>query len=172
MVLYTGLIFNSLQLKPEEHVMPVLDKALAERIVTQLGGVAEDQKPLWGTMTPAQVRGHLMMVVRYTLGEGPEIPFKGNWKTKNIFKHLILNGIVEIPHNIKLPRQKDGQPAPVPEATLEELEEALTRYMEAHSTQADLPTRTHPFFGPLTPREWLRFHVAHFRHHLKQFDCW
>lgn len=151
--------------------MPKLDAALAEKIVSRMSTLSEDTRPQWGKMTPAQMRGHLRMVVEYTMGNGKEIPFKGNWKSRMIFRPLILNGIVPIPHNIKVPRQKDGSEVPTPDATVEELQSTLKRYVEAVAA-GKLSPRTHPFFGLLSAAEWQKFHAAHFKHHMTQFGVW
>ena len=89
--------------------------------------------------------------------------------SKTVFKFLVLNGFKEIPRNIRLPR-----PAEVPkeawfqEGCLEDLQEAIDAYFVAYA-QGTLPTRLHPFFGPLTAKGWRRLHRHHFVHHLKQF---
>ncbi len=151
--------------------MPKLDRVVAKRIVAQLAGLDGDMKPLWGSMSVAQMQGHLLSVVKYTTGAGQEMPFKGNWKTRHIFRPIILNGIKEIPHNIRLPKTKDGEVLPQVEATVETLEAAITQYLDALEGDG-LGMRTHPFFGPLTAQEWQKFHHAHFMHHMKQFGCW
>lgn len=151
--------------------MPALNQSISNRILEQLKKLAPQTKPLWGTMTPAQMIGHLNTGVKYTMGEGSEMPFKGNWKTRYIFKHILLHGIKEIPHNIKLPKAKSGKDVTKSEATTDELTATLEKYL-SELDGGDLPTRTHPFFGPLTAKEWQKFHHAHFMHHMKQFDSW
>jgi hypothetical protein len=151
--------------------MPKLDAALAAKIVSNLSALPEDTQPKWGKMSVPQMRGHLRMVVEYTMGAGKEIPFKGNWKSRHIFRPLIISGLVAIPHNIKVPRQKDGSEVPTPDATIEELKATLDKYV-AQAAAGKLSPRTHPFFGVLTPAQWQGFHAAHFKHHLLQFGAW
>ncbi len=151
--------------------MPKLDAAMVQKIYSDLSKLSEDTKPQWGKMNVAQMRGHMMMAVQYSLGVGNEMPFKGNWKSRNIFKPLILSGLVAIPKGVKLPKQKDGTDAPMPLTSLEELKATLDEFV-AKASAGQSPTRMHPFFGPLAPGEWQKFHVAHFKHHLTQFGVW
>lgn len=152
--------------------MPKLDRALAKTISAKLASIPEDATPVWGKMNRAQLYGHLTLVMRHMLGGGPELPFKGNFVSRHIFRHIILNGIKEIPHNIRLPRPKGMDKAPEPPtATLAEFEAALDAYLTA-TEKGTAPQAMHPFFGPLTTKEWLKFHHAHFKHHCKQFGVW
>lgn len=149
--------------------MPRFDQAYITHIVEKLGTLGLDAKPLWGTMNRAQVLGHLNATVCYTLGQGKEMPFKGNWKSRRVFKPLILNGIVAIPKGVKIPRPPGvGKEQMFPDATLEQLQASLEVALQQFRSGAVQP-RMHPFFGMLTGREWARFHVAHFTHHMKQF---
>lgn len=150
--------------------MRAFDAAYVEEVMKRLEGLPADRKPNWGTMTPAQMIGHLNVTVRYMAGNGPEMPFKGNMKTRYVFKPLILNGIVAFPHNIKLPTPK-GMTAPPPptDGTPEELRNSMNEFIEKRD-RGELSPRTHPFFGPLNSREWSKFQVGHFKHHFLQFS--
>lgn len=149
--------------------MQVFDSEFGAAVKSRFGTVAEDATPEWGEMTRDQVQGHLNKVLLYTLGEGPELPFRGSFKTRYIFRHVILLGLKDIPHNIKVPRpqgvSKDALFSPV---DLETLSTTVDRYVEGVS-QGGLPTRIHPYFGPLPAAQWQRFHRLHFIHHMKQF---
>lgn len=151
--------------------MPKLDAAMCDKLCGDVARLSDDAKPLWGKMTPPQMRGHMRGVLEYTMGTGPEMPFRGNALSRNVFRHLILSGLVKIPKGVKLPRQKDGTPVPIPDCTREELEESLRKYVAGVESGKFQP-RMHPFFGRLTAREWQKFHVAHFKHHFSQFGVW
>ena len=149
--------------------MKTFDRPFCGALLARVESLPIDAQPQWGSLNRGQLIAHFAHTLRYTLGEGPELPFKGNWKSKTLFKFLILNGFKEIPHNIRLPR-----PTEIPEekwfqeGQLEALREAIEAYFVAEA-QGNLPTRIHPFFGPLTPKEWRKLHRHHFVHHLKQF---
>lgn len=149
--------------------MKVFDDAFGQVVKDRFATVAEDAQPAWGAMTRDQVQGHLNSVLLYTLGEGPDLPFRGNFMSRNVFRRVILLGWKDIPHNIKVPRPKGVSKeqlfAPAP---LETLVETIDRYLAATGNGA-LPTRMHPYFGPLPGSKWQRFHRLHFIHHMKQF---
>ena len=154
--------------------MKMLDRTLAAEIVYKLGQIPADATPRWGKMSRDQLYGHLALVMRHMLAQTPPLPFKGNWKSRHIFRHLILNGIVEIPHNIRLPRPTGlpkGEELVPPTCSLEDFQRALDEYLSA-AESGSLPPAMHPFFGLLTVTEWRKFHIAHFKHHLKQFGVW
>lgn len=154
--------------------MPEFDHAFMEQTLDRLRRLSPDAKPLWGQMNQSQLVGHLNIVLKHTMGDsGVQIPFKGNFVSKNFFKHLILHDIIPIPKGIKVPRPVGmKEMPPPPEATLEELRATMQEYLD-RKEQKKLPAESmHPFFGPLTPKQWARFHRAHFKHHLKQFGVW
>jgi len=148
--------------------MPRMNAAYAENVTSRLAALSPDRQPEWGKMTVPQLHGHLTAVVRYSMGDGEAMPVRGNWRSKYIFRPLILNGVVKIPRNIKIPRPK-GKPAPpMPEGTLEDLVIAMARFNEAQ-TEPSGPSHPHPFFGHLGLAGWAKFHYRHFEHHLQQF---
>lgn len=146
------------------------DRAYADWMLERLAGLAPDAAPLWGTMRGSQCVGHLNQVLRYSLGDGPDMPFKGNWKSRVVFRPLIVNQFVQIPKGIRMPRPVGAKQAPViPDLEVETLRETVERYLAAVSSGALPATRMHPFFGPLDGGTWQKFHVAHCGHHLRQF---
>ena len=152
--------------------MAGLNQAFAEEIIKKLERVDPGAKPIWGKMTAPQMIGHLRKVLQYTMGEGPSMPFRGNWFSRHVLRHLIVHQVVAMPKNVRLPRPKGMKDMPPPaEATTGELLETLHEYLERHQRQ-ELPSRVHPFFGELGPEAWNKLHVAHFKHHLKQFGVW
>jgi hypothetical protein len=149
--------------------MPRLDRSYVDEVCSRLERLAPDARPLWGKMSQAQLLGHLNAVVRYTMGQGPRMPFRGNAVSRYIFGPLVRAGIVAIPRNVKLPRPEGmKERSPMPEGTLEDLRVTLDAYLNAFE-QGQLAPCVHPFFGMMPPRQWNKFHVRHFEHHLKQF---
>lgn len=149
--------------------MKSFDRAFCEEIHSRLDSLPVEATPRWGNITRGQLIAHFASTLRYTLGEGPDLPFRGNFTSRTVFKFLILNGFREIPRNIRLPR-----PAEVPreewftETSLDTLREAIDAFFAAEGA-GQLVSRIHPFFGRLTPREWRKLHYHHFVHHMKQF---
>lgn len=149
--------------------MKTFGRKFARVLLDGITKLPEDAQPQWGKMNWGQLIAHCATTLRYTIGEGPELPFKGTFLSKTFFKFMILNGFREIPQDIRLPRPADIPPEQwFQEAPLETLQAAIDAYFSA-ADRGELPTRIHPFFGPLSAREWRKMHARHFRHHMKQF---
>lgn len=148
--------------------MPNLSDSTAQSYLDRFAAVAPDAAPLWGKMNGAQMLGHVTNTLRYSLGETPLLAFRGNFKTQYIYAPLLINGIMPFPKNVRLPRSK-GQPAPTfPEGDLDSLRAAIDRVLAEVKSGAFVPPH-HPYFGNIGPRRWMKFHAAHFDHHLRQF---
>ena len=148
--------------------MRSFDHDFVENILQRMSKIPADAKPAWGKMTRDELIGHMTMVMRYTLGKGPEMPDKSTWVSRNIIRHLILNGIVAIPQNVRLPKPKKPGEAPPPTGDMETLHAVLEEYLSAAET-GRLSPPPHFFFGDLGVDGWAKMHVLHFEHHLKQF---
>lgn len=149
--------------------MAKLNTNYAHLALGRLEKLTDDATPRWGTMTAAQMVGHLNQVVLYTMGHGPEMPYRGNWKSRYVFRPLIVGQFVKMPRNVRLPRPEGSRgPRVFPEGTLEELRVTLDEYLRRAECR-DLPARMHPFFGRMAPWAWQRIHHSHFEHHLAQF---
>ena len=148
--------------------MPMLSESTVQSYMDRFAKVAPDAKPLWGKMTGAQMLGHVTGTLLYTLGEVPLLQFRGNFKTQYIYAPLLLNGILKFPKNVPLPRGKN-QPAPkFPEGDLVSLKAAVDRVLAEYKAGEFAPPH-HPYFGNIGPHRWMKFHAAHFDHHLGQF---
>lgn len=148
--------------------MPVLSESNVQMYLDRFAKVAPDAKPLWGKMTGAQMLGHVNTTLLYTLGETPLLAFRGNFKTQYIYAPLALNGIVKFPKNVPLPRSKNQPPPKFPEGDFETLKATIDRVL-AEAKAGEFSPPHHPYFGNIGPTNWLKFHAAHFDHHLRQF---
>ncbi len=145
--------------------MSRFSESTIDGFLTRFRSIDPETKPLWGEMTIAQMLGHLNGATRYSMGYGPDVPFRGNWKTKYIFAPLILNGIKQIPHNVRAPR--NVQPASGDVDTLE----ATLRELLVMVREGNFNPPHHPFFGMIGPKGWMKFHGYHMDHHLRQFGA-
>jgi len=151
--------------------MAQLDEKMAARVRTALRDLPPGTQPQWGSMTPAQLYHHLTGVLRYSMGEGPEMPDRSTWRNR-LFRPLVLHGVIKIPRNVRVPKPKGVKERPAPQdGTFEECDAALNAWL-ARRQAGTLPVVPHPFFGPLDGGQWARFHAQHFRHHLTQFGVW
>lgn len=148
--------------------MPVLSESNLQFYLDRFAKVAPDAKPLWGKMSGAQMLGHVNMTLLYTLGETPLLAFRGNFKTQYIYAPLLLNGILKFPKNVPLPRAKNAPPPNFPEGDLDTLKATVDRVLAEVRAGTFAPPH-HPYFGNIGPKRWMKFHAAHFDHHLRQF---
>lgn len=145
--------------------MPAFDHDYVEDLIARLSSIPADAKPAWGTLDRDRLIAHLITTVRYSMGRLGTLPDRGNWFTKRILAPLIINGIVPIKKNVKVP---GATPRATSRDDLETLHALLEEYLQL--VQADeLTPPPHPFFGDLGVDGWAKMHLAHFKHHLRQF---
>lgn len=142
---------------------------ILEDKINLLAQLKENQKPLWGKMTPQHMVEHLYKAIQASINEIYLNVFTEERKIP-ILKRIFLG---EKP----LPKEFMN-PAIGPELlTLEfkdlnnaiiELENVQKRYEQFFIDNPSIKT-AHPIFGYLTKEEWDIFHQKHFKHHLSQF---
>jgi hypothetical protein len=144
--------------------MKTFDRAFCEALLSRVESLREDAEPQWGSLTRGQLIAHLANTLRYTLGEGPELPFKGSLMSRTVIKFSFERYQGDSPEYRLRPKE-------IPKRMVSEgpMETCAKRPMAAAEAAGKLVTRIHPFFGPLGPEEWRKLHYRHFRHHLKQF---
>lgn len=149
--------------------MPAFDHHFAEHLLERAARIAPDAQPQWGTMSRNRMFGHLYDIFEYCMGNMGEAPDKSTFKTRVIFRPLILSGIVKIPKNVKVPPGKgDGPKMFERETELDELRAKMEEYL-AKCQAGELDPPRHPFFGDLGVDGWAKFHVRHMDHHMRQF---
>lgn len=149
--------------------MQKFDSAFAADVIERLGRLEPDAKPAWGRMKAEELIPHLLGTMQFSVGEGPNIPYGGNWVTENIVGPLLLNGILPMPKNVKF-KDEEGEAAPALSSpgTLEDLKASMDEYI-SKAGGGGLATSWHTVFGDIGANGWAKMHVVHFRHHLKQF---
>jgi hypothetical protein len=146
-----------------------LTRNIAAEVLERLGGIPRQASPRWGKMNPAQMLGHLTEVFQYSMGEGQDMPFSGNLRSRFLYKHLLLYGIADFPKNVRLPNPEGAQAQPaVGDGNIEQLEAVVKQYLDRYEAH-ELTARIHPFFGMMSPKTWTKFHFYHTRHHMRQF---
>jgi oxepin-CoA hydrolase/3-oxo-5,6-dehydrosuberyl-CoA semialdehyde dehydrogenase len=137
--------------------------------INLLHKLKEDQKPLWGKMSPQHMVEHLYKAVQSSINE---IQFKIYTEDNKIpvLKRFLLG-------NRPLPKEFMN-PAIGPdllplefsslEAAVNELEKVIERY-NLFFTENPSAKTAHPTFGLLSKEEWDIFHQKHFTHHLSQY---
>lgn len=138
----------------------------AEAILARIHNLNADAQPLWGKMTAAQTVTHLQRPILVALGEMQlkrtliGILFgkmaKKSFTGSKPFKHnspTDKNFIVKNHPDFEVEKQKLI---------------ALVQRFVSGGPEA-LSKQPHPFFGPMTPREWDLLQWNHLDHHLRQF---
>lgn len=145
--------------------MPKFDQQTIDSAIERSNKIEEDAKPLWGSMSPAQMRAHMVTAVRYSLSKEEHSPDESTFVVKNILGPLIINGIIKLPKNIDKPKLYD---ASAPTATIEELKTEMDEFLEKLNSGSFSPP-AHPALGDLGATGWAKLHAVHADHHLRQF---
>jgi len=144
----------------------LFDSAAASEIQARLSKLQPDSKPLWGKMNVSQMLAHCIVPLQVSLSEVQlkrslfgklfgriakkrmvmETDFKKNLPTAPQF-------IVKDERNFLSEKQK--------------LQSLIQRF--ASSDPDSIAKIHHPFFGPMTKKEWGLLQWKHLDHHLRQF---
>jgi hypothetical protein len=129
----------------------------------------ENQKPLWGKMTPQHMVEHLNKAIQASINEIYLNVFTEERKIPAI-KKLFL-GERPLPKEFMNPAiGPDLLPLEFTDlnSAIKELEKVIKRY-DQFFTDNPLIKTPHPVFGHLIKEEWDIFHQKHFTYHLAQF---
>ncbi len=145
----------------------VFEADTRDELIERLGKIATDSERQWGKMTPAQAMEHTARVLEMATSEAQPIPqlFLGKalgW----VFKGHFLG---EKPFRKNAPTGPDYviKDDPEMDLTRERLKALILKF---HTLGPDgLEGNVHPFFGPLTGKQWGETQYKHVDHHLRQF---
>jgi hypothetical protein len=154
-----------------EHLRRELEDA------TQDAGAGELAQAPPGKWNAAQILEHLFLTYKGT-NRGLEkcveqgAPLGTSVTLKHRAATLLVVGLGYLPGGRTAPERATPRGMP-----LEEVRQAIGAELRKMATNLDdcerrFGARTkildHPFLGPLTAREWRKFHLIHGRHHLRQ----
>ena len=139
-----------------------------ESIVQRISALTPSDRRLWGRMTANQMVCHLCDAYRLPLGDKTAKPVKG-FLQRSAMKWFALWFPAKWPKGVStVPEMEQGVGGTAPvefERDRAELLALVRRFCDP-STGLSSP---HPFFGPMTRPEWLRWGYLHADHHLRQF---
>jgi len=146
------------------------DPTARQSLLARLGQLRPDAAPRWGRFTAHGMVVHLVDAARMALGTMPVRRARG--AAARVIRvppvrHLVLH-VLPFPRNAPTARELLASPAGdwnTDVATFTRLAEQLA--MRAEDSRAMWPE--HPFFGPLTRRDWGVLGYRHTDHHLRQF---
>ncbi len=140
----------------------ILDQTLA-----RIASLHPDDAARWGRMIASQMLCHLSDSAKLALGEITVPPGKTPLPPR-LFKWLALDVPLRWAKNFptmpQVDQLKDGTPPVVFTHDQQTLIELTTRL-----TQANLEGHKHPYFGPMSLKDWMRWAWLHTDHHLRQF---
>ena len=146
--------------------------ACRSEILMRLGRISPDTQRLWGRMSAPQMICHLSDCYLSVMGDRPmEIPARFTWL--RAIKSIVLYMPHHWPHGVPTRPEFDqvdggGTPPSDFETDLHTLLEAIGRFTAQPRAFA---FRTHPMFGDMSEKDWMRWAYLHADHHLRQFGC-
>jgi hypothetical protein len=155
-----------------EHLRQELEDA------TRDAGAGESVEAPPGKWSAAQILEHLFLTYKGT-NRGLEkcVERSAPLGTSATLKHraatMLVVGLGYLPGGRTAPERATPRGMP-----LDEVRQAIGTELQKMASNLDdcerrFGARTrildHPFLGPLTAREWRKFHLIHGRHHLRQF---
>jgi hypothetical protein len=143
------------------------DETCRSELISRVESIKGDEVPAWGKMSLEQMLSHLV--------QSGDMPFErvmddhSNVFSRNLLKPLVLY-VLPIPKDVKvgpeLDQQQDGrkpQGFDNDKAALIESLKKLGTLPDGHDCKG------HPFFGPMTAKQWGVMAYKHIDHHLRQF---
>jgi hypothetical protein len=150
--------------------MKGIDLEFIDKCMTRLAKLKPDTKPAWGKLKADEMVPHLIGTLKSSMGDLPEQGFIGNWFTTTILPHIAYTGWVGPPKNLKS-RDRSGAvtPAVMYPGNANDLASCMKDFIQRRDA-GTMKTTRHPLFGDIGPEGWGKIHVAHCKHHFKQFQ--
>jgi Protein of unknown function (DUF1569) len=143
-------------------------KSDRESIAGRISALSPSDARLWGKMSAHQMVCHLCDSYKLALGE-KSVSMATGFLQQTLIKFIALRVPAKWPHGTPTrPEVEQGIGGTPPVdfgADRAYLLSILDRFC---STPID-PKIRHPFFGPMTRRDWMRWGYLHADHHLRQF---
>ncbi len=145
-------------------------RADLDEVIKRIRSVRPDSARIWGTMSPGEMFCHVADTFRFGLGEISARSPRGSLKMR-VMKLIVLTMPTHWPHGVPtgapVDPKRDGTKPSGFAADKDRLIGLCVRF-------ATTPMKTavsHPFFGPMTEKEWQRWAYLHTDHHLRQFGA-
>lgn len=140
-----------------------------EAVLARLRQVQANSSRRWGKMSAHQMICHLTDSFKAGLGERTISPASG-LLPGTLMKLFALYVPLRWPHGVptrpEMNQQLGGTKPGEFAADVQELEKLIDRITNG---EKDFQWGSHPLFGAMPDREWLRWGYLHLDHHLRQF---
>ena len=146
------------------------DPRCTVELLERLKAVRPDSVRRWGRMSPHQMICHVSDAYRMATGERLASDATGTLQ-RTVIKWVALYTPMRWPTGIQTRPEADqhrGGTSPVDFAADVAMLATLLESIVARRSQL---WPTHPIFGPMTEKEWLRWGYLHMDHHLRQFGA-
>lgn len=145
----------------------LFESSTQTEIIDRIQKISHESQALWGKMNGAQMLAHA--------AGGLEMA-SGIIHPKRVFIGRIIGSLFKKNYSNEIPFQQSS-PTSIELVTLGQVKDfdsekqRLLELVKKFSTGGELGVTNspHPFFGPLTPREWGIGMYKHIDHHLRQF---
>jgi hypothetical protein len=143
-------------------------KSDRELILARISALTLSDARLWGRMSAHQMVCHLCDSYKVALGE-KSVSMATGFLQQTVIKFLALRLPMKWPKNSPTRPEVQQGIGGTPPLQFEKDRAELISVIERFSTGTLDPKIQHPFFGPMTRGEWLRWGYLHADHHLRQF---
>jgi Protein of unknown function (DUF1569) len=132
----------------------------------RLQSLRVDDCALWGKMTAVQMARHLACACEVALGDRIVRPVKG--PPPGVLKWVALRSGLRWPKNIVTTPELARA---IEENIVADFEELVRNAIDKTEAVASgtRSAASHPMFGSMTARDWMRWGYLHADHHLRQF---
>lgn len=141
-----------------------------QEILDAIDKLQPDTKPSFGMMTPQHMIEHVAQAISISNGERTiKLHVDEDRAAKQ--KRIMIYSDRPFPMGMQAPTIA-GKLAKLRFGSLDEAKVELIRQINTFDTwHRDNPDARcmHPFLGPLTHEEWVKFHSKHVTHHFQQF---
>ncbi len=147
------------------------EPACVSETLQRARGLSVDSPRQWGKMTVGQMVCHLTDGFQMATGERPVGEVSSLWSRKGmkwLALYLPLRWPKGVPTLPEVDALRDGTPPTEFANDFKRLERSLQLFVESASAGR---CGRHPFFGALSPNQWLRWGYLHTDHHVRQFGA-
>ena len=142
----------------------------SEQIRRRIAGLTPESPRRWGSMSIGGMMCHLDDSYQLALGkrQGTPVPVP---LPRRLIKYLALRTSMPWAKNMKtMPEVRQGAGGTCP-GTFADDQARLLDTVTRFSACSTLAQTQHPFFGPMSADDWLRWGWRHADHHLRQFSA-
>ena len=139
-----------------------------DSIATRISALAPSDRRVWGKMSVDQMICHLRDSYLVALGEKSVTSATGFFQ-RTLIKWIALRGPAKWPKGTRTGPEVEQGVGGTPPVEFESDRTALTAVLKRFCDGSAKLAPAHPFFGPMSRQEWLRWGYLHADHHLRQF---